>query len=160
MRSVLGVLFAGAVVFGASQAAFAKCGDNPGDDAAVLAARQQVASDCNCATAPNHGAYVKCAANVANTRASAEPSLLPKNCKGAVKKCAAKSVCGKPGFVTCCVTKNAVTKCKLKKDATKCTDAGGVVSGTASTGCSSCCDACPNPGTGPSCASPSGAFLD
>ena len=76
-------------------------------------------------------------------------------CKGAVKKCAAKSTCGKPGFVTCCVTKNNVSKCKLKRDTAACTAKGGVTSG-----CTSCCDACPAPGSGPSCSSPSGAFLD
>ena len=132
----------------------AKCGSNPGDDAAVAAARQAVEDQCNCAGSTNHGQYVKCAAGVANERASADPPLLPKSCKGAVKKCAAKSTCGKPGFVTCCVTKNNVTKCKLKKDAAACTAKGGVAGG-----CSSCCDACPTPGSGPSC-SPSGAFVD
>jgi hypothetical protein len=132
----------------------AKCGANPGDAAAVAAARQAVEDECNCAGSTNHGQYVKCAAGVANARASADPPLLPKSCKGQVKKCAAKSTCGKAGFVTCCITKNNVTKCKLKKDAAACTAKGGVAGG-----CSSCCDACPTPGTGPSC-SPSGAFLD
>jgi hypothetical protein len=133
----------------------ARCGSNPGDAAAVAAARQEVEDTCDCAGSTNHGQYVKCAAGVANARASADPPLLPKTCKGAVKRCAAKSTCGKPGFVTCCVTKNNVSKCKLKKDAAACTAKGGVTSG-----CTSCCDACPAPGSGPSCSSPSGAFLD
>ena len=59
-----------------------------------------------------------------NARASANPQLLPNNCKGAVVKCAAHTVCGKAGFVTCCITKASGTKCKTKKDSMYCTDAG------------------------------------
>jgi hypothetical protein len=152
MRNMIRGVVALFVLVGAGGIGHAKCGDNPGDAAAVAAARQDVEDTCDCAGSTNHGQFVKCAAGVANTRAGA--NQLPKNCKGAVKKCAAKSTCGKPGFVTCCVTKNSTTKCKLKKSEAACTAKGG----TAGT-CSSCCDACPAPGTGPSC-SPSGAFLD
>ena len=106
------------------------------------------ASTCNCATSTNHGDYVKCVKGVANDRASQNPPLLPKNCKGQVVKCAAKSVCGKGGFVTCCITKPSGTKCKTKKDAMHCTDKEGIVGH-----CASCCDACPAPGT-PGCQSP------
>ncbi len=154
MRTLIPGTLALSLLLGATGVGYAKCGDNPGDAAAVAAARQAVEDECNCAGAPNHGQYVKCAAGVANARAKADPSLLPTSCKGQVKKCAAKSTCGKPGFVTCCVTKNSATKCKLKKSETACTDKGGLVGA-----CTSCCDACPAPGSGPSC-SPSGAFLD
>ena len=146
MRLVWKGVLAVSFLVGAAQGVYAKCGDNPGDAAAVLAAREAAASTCNCATSTNHGDYVKCVKGVANDRASQNPSLLPKNCKGQVVKCAAKSVCGKTGFVTCCITKNAVTKCKTKKDAMHCTDKQGVVGS-----CDSCCDACPAPGSGPSC---------
>ena len=153
----------------AAPLAFANCeSDDPGGTK-VAAARAQVAQDCPCdqsdPPAVNHGAYVKCAVGIAQARSTLDPSdanFLPKTCKGAVKKCAARSVCGKPGFVTCCITTDTGTKCKTKKDAMHCTDADGTVSGTASSGCSSCCDACvnaPAPGSGPSC-SPSGAFLE
>jgi hypothetical protein len=155
MRFIVRGVLALSFVIGAAQAGLAKCGDDPGDAAAVLAARQQVEADCHCATAPNHGDFVKCAAGVANQRSSGPSPTLPKNCKGAVTKCAAKSTCGKPGSpVTCCITKNNVTKCKVKKDEAHCHAKQGTV-GT----CTSCCDACPTPGIGPSC-SPSGAFLD
>jgi hypothetical protein len=132
---------------------YAACGDAPGDAAAVAAARAQVEADCPCGGFPNHGQYVRCAAGVAKARADAD--LLPKSCKGAVVKCAAKSTCGKPGFVTCCRTSaSGVTKCSTKKDASKCTapkNGSACVSSF-----SSCCDACTETG----CASPSGAFLD
>jgi hypothetical protein len=154
MRSVWKGLLAVSFLVGAAQGVYAKCDVTGTDAAAVAAARQDAKTMCPCASAANHGAYVKCVKGVANTLSSGQSPTLPKDCKGAVVKCAAHSVCGKPGFVTCCITKNAVTKCKTKSSADSCTKAGGVM-----TGCSSCCDACPAPGSGPSC-SPSGAFLE
>jgi hypothetical protein len=94
---------------------------------------------------------------VAKAASEAEPPTLPKNCKGAVVRCAAKSTCGKPdGFVTCCrITAAGKTKCSLKSDASLCKPPknGSSCVGTDS----SCCDACP---TGVCGGSPSGAFLE
>jgi len=157
MRSALAAL----LLIGAAQV-FAKCGDNPTDNDAVVAARQDATSSCPCASFTNHGQYVRCVSGVANTRSHLDPSdpnVLPKDCTSAVTRCAAHSVCGKPGFVTCCIPQTfAIPKCKTKRDAMRCADAGGTVGGDASTGCSSCCDACPTggppPGSGPSCVAP------
>jgi hypothetical protein len=151
-------LLAALLVIGAAPV-FAKCGDQPGDNAAVLAAREDAATSCPCVSFTNHGQYVKCVKGVANTRSgldSSDPNFLPKDCKSAVVRCAAHSVCGKSGFVTCCIPDtNAIPKCKTKRDEMHCTDAGGMVGGDATTGCASCCDACPTsgnpPGSGPSC---------
>jgi hypothetical protein len=142
MQRMMRILTPGLLTLGlvlAAERGFAACTDTT----AVAAARAQVATDCPCDTASNHGQHVKCAGQVAKDRAN--NSLLPKNCKGAVKSCAAKSTCGKAGAVRCCITKGSKTKCKVQKDVAKCTAKGGVSSGTGS-----CCDAC----------SPSGAFLD
>lgn len=154
---VLGAAFGAlALLAVTAQPGLAACGDNPGDLAAVQAARADVASNCPCASAANHGAHVKCAAGRANFLASDDGgNALPKNCKGVIKRCAAKSTCGKPGAVRCCTTKNGVTKCKITKDATKCTQKGGTASGTGSC----CSDADPLDKTATAC-SPSGAFLD
>ena len=46
------------IVVGAAQV-FAKCGDEPGDNAAVVAARNAVATACPCSSFPTHGQYVK-----------------------------------------------------------------------------------------------------
>src|SRR6266481_4913 len=138
--------------------ASANCATDDPTGSKVLAARESANATCDCATATNHGAYVKCVAGVAKMLSSGTSPSLPTSCKGAVKKCAAHSTCGKPGFVTCCLTNatTGATSCKIKSSAMKCTDKQGTP-GT----CSSCCDACPPPGSGPSCgASPSGAFLD
>ena len=150
MRTIQWVL-SSLLVLGVAQAGFAKCGDNPGDTQAVADARAQAEIDCPCATftsSSTHGQYVKCVGQVAKERSETDPPLLPKNCKGAVRTCAARSTCGKPGFVRCCVTKNAVTKCKLVNGEDRCVARGGSPSGTGS-----CCDAC-LPG------SASGAFLE
>jgi hypothetical protein len=153
MRVLVRSFLALTVFFALGSVAYAKCGDDPGDAAAVAAARAQVDTDCPCGTFTNHGQYVKCAKTVAIDRANA--NTLPKQCKGSVIKCAAKSTCGKPGFVTCCRTNAAgKTTCSTKPDASKC-KAPNNGSACVST-FSSCCDAC----TATGCASPSGAFLD
>jgi hypothetical protein len=125
---------------------FANCAKDDPTGAKVLAARQQAISTCPCATATNHGAYVKCVVGVAKMLSSGTNPSLPKSCKGAVKKCEAHSTCGKAGTVTCCLTTTKGTTCKIMKDAAHCTKKKGTV-GT----CTSCCDACPAPGSGPSC---------
>jgi hypothetical protein len=117
--------------------------DSETDSADIAAARQAVADACDCSAASTHGAYVKCAVQTAND------TLVNRSCSKYVKTCASRSTCGKPGFVTCCITSEKGTKCKTKKSEELCTEKGGVVSG-----CASCCDACPAPGSGLSCEIP------
>src|SRR5262245_20558251 len=130
------------------------------DTAGVLAARAAAEAACaaegkGCDNASSHGQYVSCFAQQVNANTS-----LPKECRGQAKKCAAKSTCGKAGFVTCCRTKTrgdgtTATKCSIKRDADHCTAPknGSACAGTES----SCCDACLEGG---GCVgSPSGAFV-
>lgn len=152
MRWIVSGLVASLVFAAGPAGARAACTDA----AAVAATRAAADAACPCASATNHGQYVKCVAGVA--KAAAASGSLPKECKGAVVKCAARSTCGKPGFVTCCQTKTTpkgtVTKCSTKNSATACKAPKG---GTACVGLHpSCCDACTSTG----CASPSAAFLD
>ena len=149
-RFVLTGVLALSVFFGLARAGHAGCGKDPGDNQKVIDARAAAEAQCHCATATNHGTYVSCVAGVANDRVKA--GQLPANCKGKVKKCAAKSTCGKPGFGTCCVTTANGPKCKLKSSADKCT-------GTVHTSNPSCCSNT-QPITTDACnASPSGAFV-
>ena len=104
MRSTTVAVFGVAALLASAPVAFANCAKDDPTGSKVLAARQQANSTCNCATATNHGAYVKCVAGVAKTLSSGTNPSLPKTCKGAVKKCAAKSTCGATGFSTCCET--------------------------------------------------------
>ena len=163
MRTFISGLVVGSMLLGAG-VVYAKCGDAAGDEDAVKSARSQVATDCNCANPqPNgtHGDFVKCAADITKTRSSLDPmdpNFLPKQCKGIVKKCAAKSTCGKPGFVTCCFTTTKGPKCKTQKDATTCANKGGTA--TVDPSNTSCCSTTA-PLTKDACnASPSGAFLE
>jgi len=154
LRAVGGVCLSVGLTIGLVAQAEARCGDAPGDAAAVAAARDDVETTCDCAGAATHGAYVSCAAGVANARA--EANLLPHNCKGQVKRCAARSTCGKPGAVTCCRTSaRGTTRCSIKASASLCSTpphGGAACVGTAT----SCCDACNESG----CAgSPSSAFV-
>jgi hypothetical protein len=151
MRALLPGLLALAALCANPGLARAGCGDNPGDAEAVTAARAAIDATCTCSTesppAVNHGQYVKCAVGVVNQRAGDDQ--LPTYCKGAVKRCAARSTCGKPGFVTCCRTsESGKTKCSTKSDADRCVAPAG---GSACAGAfTSCCDACTDGG----CAAP------
>ncbi len=148
-RSVVSIMLAVGLGVLTASVAHAKCDPTGADAADIANARAAVAANCNCAGATNHGSYVKCAADQART------TLVNQSCRGAVVKCAARSTCGKPNFVTCCRTSaKGVTKCSTKSSAARCTAPKG---GSACAGLkSSCCDACTSSG----CASPSGAFLD
>src|SRR5215470_13987053 len=74
-------------------------------EAARCAVQTMVNENCTCSTGAtvtgNHGNYVSCVAKQVNMLSKSDPTLLPTNCKGKVTRCAAKSVCGKAGFVTC-----------------------------------------------------------
>ena len=82
---------------------------------------------------------MRCATHLA--KAAVKAGTLPKQCKGAVKRCAAQSICGKPGFVTCCrTTAKGKTNCHIKSSAAHCKPPNH---GTACVGSRpSCCDAC------------------
>src|SRR5262249_16159155 len=132
-----------AVLFSAGSSR-AKCDPSTDPDKSDIAnARVQIATTCDCA-ASSHGFYVSCAVQKANT------VLTNKSCAGAGKKCPSHSICGRRlGAVTCCRTTTKGTRCRIKKDAAHCTG----TQETAGT-CNSCCDACPAPGSGPSCSLP------
>jgi len=118
-----------------------------------------ITTECPCAEQRNHGSYVSCVAHVVKDLVEAG---LPTNCKGKLKRCAARSVCGKEDFVTCnrpefgicdlatntCTHDALITctvdedcvigsRCSTKRDAQRCTEAGGTV-GESPTCCADC----------------------
>jgi hypothetical protein len=140
----------------AARAADAQTDCEP-DRCAVQAALEQ---ECPCSQATNHGRHVSCVAHV--VKRLADDGEIATNCKGKIKRCAARSICGKEGFVTCnipvlgtcdattntCVedptlacTSEGVcvlgTRCKTKRSADLCLAKGGTV-GTSPTCCSDC----------------------
>ena len=124
-----------------------RCFSRPGDACEIAAARARVAATCDCAGAPSHGTYVRCAADVADAAVAA--NQLAASCRKEVVRCASRSTCGRPGSVTCCRSDAAGrTTCDIKRDAAACRPRRG---GTACLGtATSCCDAC----TAPACATP------
>ncbi len=122
--------------------AFAGKPGKPDCSASLAAVQSAVADACDCATAKNHGQYVRCAGQTVKGMASG--GSLPKACRGAMMRVFAKSSCGKADAVTCCM---ADRPCHVKK-ASVCERLGGVAGSTPF-----CADAC-TPG------SPSGAFVD
>jgi hypothetical protein len=160
MRTLINGLVIGLFVLGSGHVVYAGCTD----EAAVIAARATADATCTamgegCSNASNHGAYVSCVAGVANQLSSGTTPTLPKNCKGAVKKCAAHSTCGKPGFVTCCFQSAKGPKCKvMNASKNTCASKGGTA--TLDPMNTSCCSNT-HPLTDNACmASPSGAFLN
>ena len=149
---VFGLVVATVAAFG-GQAARAQT-DCESARCAVQAAIDQ---ECPCTTASNHGRHVSCVAHVVNRLAKTQ--TVPTSCKGKITRCAARSVCGKSGFVTCqvptdtcdlttgtcvgdativCTTNlDCGSRCSTKRDAQHCADAGGTVGGG-----TSCCAAC------------------
>ncbi|HJQ82861.1 MAG TPA: hypothetical protein VKA21_02210 [Candidatus Binatia bacterium] len=127
-----------ALVVPARHAVAAACGE-PGDPAAVAGVRASIAQNCDCAGAENHGAYVSCATGVVSDAIAG--GNLRAECRGNVVRCAARSTCGRPGFVTCCrTTAKGKTKCSTKSSAAACrAPKGGSACATEN---GSCCDAC------------------
>jgi hypothetical protein len=116
--------------------------DKPDCAASLAAVQVSVAAACDCATAVNHGQYVRCAGRV--VKGLVKDSLLGKSCKGAMVRVFAKSSCGNPSSTTCCVPVDGTAACVVKK-ASVCAKIGGTPGAT-----QLCADAC----------SPSGAFID
>jgi len=124
------------------------CATDDPTGASVAAARASADQSCHddgrgCDNAPSHGAYVSCVAHAVNALSSGPSPSLPRSCKGAVKRCAARSTCGKQdrGFVTCYRTDSSgTTKCSIKAESSLCTAPSG---GSACVGSNaSCCDSC------------------
>jgi hypothetical protein len=100
---------------------------------------------------------VSCVAHI--VRRLSDAGTIPVNCRGKIKRCAARSTCGKSGFVTCrfptdtcdlatltCVANPALTcatdldcgsRCSTKRSKDTCEAQGGT-----SGGAGSCCSTC------------------
>jgi hypothetical protein len=121
--------------------------------------QEDLNSQCSCDESTNHGQWVSCVAHVTKNLVD---QGLPKNCKGKIKRCAARSVCGKQdrGFATCtttnygtcveglcdtdgltaCTTNTecvAGTTCKITRHQEECTANGGLLNVSAT-----CCPGC------------------
>lgn len=131
-------------------------------EAARCAVQDAINQRCSCDDATNHGRYVSCVAHV--VKQLSKDGTIPTNCKGKIKRCAARSTCGKPDAVTCtfttlgtcdvatglCVEPADVpcatnadcvidSRCRTKSSAERCTERGGVP------GEGTCCAACAAP---------------
>jgi hypothetical protein len=127
--------------------AHARCGDAPGDAAALASARAAIQTSCGCpTTAGSRAAYLSCARGV--TANLVTSGALPSSCRSSVVRCASKSTCGRPGAVSCCRTsRTGKTTCSVVGSAARCKAPAG---GSACVGqYASCCDACTATGCRP-----------
>ena len=125
------LLSVAAVAVAASAVVAAPCLDT----VALTALRAQVAGACDCASATSHGAHVRCVRTQA--KLAAQTAGAPASCRAAVIRCAAKSTCGNPTRVACCIEKKGRTTCRVLHDAAACSAKHGTAGA-----CASCCDAC------------------
>ena len=131
MKKLVTIAFATVLFAGVSQLAHAQidpaCDTDASGDLSCEEARccfqQRILDECQCTAPagenpnekPNHGRFVSCAAHLIKDLVEAG---MPRNCKGKLQRCAARSVCGKQdkGFHTCttvtygsCVTGDTVS---------------------------------------------------
>ena len=141
-------------------------------EAARCAFQEALNEECPCDQAKNHGKHVSCVAHV--LKRLSKDGTIPKNCRGKIQRCAARSICGKEGFVACqiptefgvCATpcaadplltccEDATTACAVDTDcvlASKCKiksseercTAAGGAAGEVSTCCADCAAPTPN----------------
>lgn len=129
-----------ALLVATATSAFAECDPTTDPDRSDIGnARAVVAANCDC-TGSTRRDYLRCATE------QIDAVIVNRGCRGRARSCEAKSTCGKPGRVTCCRPRNGVFKCKTARSVDSCLAREGTP-GT----CTSCCDACPAPGDGPSC---------
>ena len=155
MRAIWILVFGAVAALGGSVASAAvDC------EPARCAVQAAIDAECPCTGASNHGRHVSCVAHV--VKRLSDDGAIPTNCKGKIKRCAARSICGKEGFVTCqipvtgtcdtvagtCVENAALlcltdadcvlgTKCKTKSSGDLCLERGGTI-GAGTTCCSDC----------------------
>jgi hypothetical protein len=155
---LIAVLSGGILLLAAGVATAQKVDCEP----ARCAVQQAITDNCSCDMVRNHGQYVKCVTHL--VRQLSRDGTVPINCRGKIVRCAARSVCGKPGFVTCqipvfgscdagacskgesqlpdgsCTDKTDClvgTKCKIARSVERCEARGGTV-GSSPTCCSDC----------------------
>jgi hypothetical protein len=114
----LGLVFLCSVVNAAVCFGAARCGDASGDAADIAAARAQVDTACVCGAASSRSAYQRCVSGVLAQRTAT--GLLRRQCAGSVRRCASKSVCGRPGAVTCCRSTHGQPICSIRSSAASC----------------------------------------
>jgi len=94
-RAALAALLFVALLGATARRCVAACQPTTDPDKTDIAdARAAVAANRDCASSASHKAYVGCAAQ------QADAVLQNKDCRRAVVRCAARSTCGRPGFVT------------------------------------------------------------
>ena len=116
-------------------------------EAARCAVQDSIDGACPCGDAVTHGPYVSCVVNEAERLAG--ETLLPRECKGRVRRCAARSVCGKREESVVCdlpvrCPAGTCTRCKLAPSAERCLARRGTVAARTSC-CAECRPANPTP---------------
>ena len=151
-----------ALLFAVSLAAFAcPVGAQTGCDSARCEVAGTIEARCPCQTAQTHGEFVRCVSRA--LKALVAGSRIPAECRGTLKRCAARSTCGRetgtvvceipvgqgrcrvglgfceePLFTPCSSDADCVTsRCAIVPSTARCTARGGMVASRRS-----CCPFC------------------
>jgi hypothetical protein len=108
---VLAVLGAAAADHADASCTSAKCPDQ----LAVDDLRARIAVECDCTGAASPGDWARCV-----KRVTKEAGTVPKTCAKAVRRCEAKTTCGRSGAVVCCTERNGGAKGKVMSSASRC----------------------------------------
>jgi len=100
----------------------------PADVAAALA------TECPCDAAEVHGQYVRC---VVRFRNALRRGGCPPDATRGMVSCAARSTCGRPSAVLCCMPAEVTLRARVTRDEARCAAAGGTPEGTGSV-CGAC----------------------
>jgi hypothetical protein len=116
-------------------------------EVARCAVQGGIDDECPCGTAVTHGAHVSCVAKAAGQLV--DGAVLPRECQGRVKRCAARSVCGRrEGLVVCDLPVRCPTgtcgRCKIAPSVERCLARHGTASAR-TTCCAECEPAAPMP---------------
>jgi hypothetical protein len=150
MRTALRGTVVTVLLLASAQVAGATCASRRCTDLdAVTAVRERIASECDVAcrgTSPRE--YLRCVKDI--LKDAADTGALAGACKGTVKRCEARSTCGRPGAVACCqVSGRGRVKARIVASASRCRG------GSVCAGVRSAMDACTEAGT---CTGPAGTF--
>ncbi len=128
MRSALSFLLGFGLIAFASAARAQTPTATPVDcDAVRCQVQAAIAANCSC-DGGNHGQFVSCVAR------TIKHAAVPRQCRGKVVSCVARSTCGKPGFETC--QRQRFGTCNTTTGTcTKGTLASGLTACTANTDC-------------------------
>jgi len=121
------------VIVGIPRLTHGQCLQDPNELFRFATIRAEADALCGpCEDAVSNRFYTACV--TAYAKQAVRNGLFARNCVRPLRRLAAKSVCGRPGRVACCLTREAMDQCRIMRDEDECTQLGGTPSACTSCG--------------------------